>query len=73
MKCNCKWGESALAVIILVWTIWPNLIGLRSYWVIIVAAALLLIHAWMNHHSHGGMGMPQVSAPRSSRRRRRRR
>ena len=43
MRCsNC---QAVLAVIILVWTIWPNLIGLASNWVVGIAAALLLVHA----------------------------
>ena len=42
---KCSQCEAILAVIILVWTIWPNLLGLASTWVVGIAAALLLIHA----------------------------
>lgn len=44
MKCNCMWVEFVLAVVILVFAIWPGIVS-WSNWVIIVAAALLLIHA----------------------------
>jgi len=46
MGCNCKWLEIVIAVVILVVTIWPGIIGATgSWWVTIIAAALLLIHA----------------------------
>ena len=46
MKGNCKWIQAVLLLVILIVTIWPNLIGATaSFWVIIVAAILLLIHA----------------------------
>lgn len=46
MGYNCKWTEIVLAVVILIVTIWPGLIGsTASWWITLVAAALLLIHA----------------------------
>ena len=47
MGCNCKWTETILALVILVFAIWPSLIPqVQGSWIIIVAAVLLLIHAW---------------------------
>lgn len=47
MNCNCKWVESVLAVLILVFVIWPTQIfsATVSWWIVIISAALLLIHS----------------------------
>jgi len=46
MGCNCKWLEVIVAVVILIVTIWPTIIGTAaSWWVVVIAAALLLLHA----------------------------
>lgn len=41
MNCNCTWVESLLAVIVIVFAFWQTS---YSQWVIVIAAALLLIH-----------------------------
>lgn len=47
MNCNCKWFETVLAVVIFVFAVWPELVGMvASKWIIAIAAVLLLIHAW---------------------------
>lgn len=47
MNCNCKWIESVLALVVLVFAVWPDMLGLVvSKWIVIVAAVLLFIHAW---------------------------
>lgn len=46
-NCNCRWAETIFGVVILIVTIWPGLLGASaSMWVVIVVAALLVIHAW---------------------------
>lgn len=44
---NCGWIQSVLAVLILVFVIWPTQIlsATLSWWVVVVSASLLLIHA----------------------------
>lgn len=45
--CNCKWTETVLGLILLIVTIWPTLLGATaSMWVVIVAAVVLILHAW---------------------------
>ena len=45
MKCNCKWTEIILAIIIGVFAYWPALIPkLDGKWIVLVAALVLLIH-----------------------------
>lgn len=46
MECNCKWTEVIIAAVILIWVIWPNMLTLSSYWVVIVAAVALVLHAF---------------------------
>jgi Flp pilus assembly protein protease CpaA len=47
MGCNCKMTESIIAAVILVVTIWPDLLGATvSWWLVVIGAALLLIHAF---------------------------
>jgi hypothetical protein len=42
--CYCKWCEAVLAVVIIVLA-WPKLIVWQYYaWVIIISAALILVH-----------------------------
>ncbi len=40
---NCKWTETILAVVILVFSFLESDLG---FWVIIISAVLLLLHAW---------------------------
>ena len=44
---NCGWIQTVLAVLILVFAIWPTQIfsATVSTWIVIVSAVLLLIHA----------------------------
>lgn len=46
---NCGGIQAVLAVLIIVFTIWPNLlgtaIGVYSTWIVVISAALLLWHA----------------------------
>jgi len=44
---NCGWVQTVLAVLILVFVIWPTQIfsAAVSWWIVIISAVLLLIHA----------------------------
>ena len=69
MGCNCKLTEIILGVVILVWILWTDLLGIPSKWVIIIAAALLLLHAFRCDRGCGVANMPK--AKKSSRKKRR--
>ena len=47
MNCNCMWTELVLAVLILVFAIWPTQIfsSVVSGWIIVAAALFLVIHS----------------------------
>jgi len=48
MECNCKWTEVIIALVILIVVIWPDLLGMSvSWWITIIAAVVLLAHAFM--------------------------
>ena len=48
MGCNCKWTEIVIGLVILIFTIWPGIIGVTaSWWVIVIAAIVLILHAFM--------------------------
>ena len=67
-NCNCKWTETILGLVILIVTLWPNILGTgASWWVVVIAAILLVVHAW----SCGKCGMcMHEEMPRSGRKRR---
>jgi hypothetical protein len=70
MGCNCKWMEIIISVVILVFAIWPELIpGLQGSWVVIVAAALLLIHALMCKNCGACMPEKKVSSSKGKKKR----
>jgi len=56
MNVNCMWVEGVLAALILVFTIWPTLIfsATVSWWIVVISAALLIIHA-LTCHKCGGI------------------
>ncbi|MCH8945680.1 MAG: hypothetical protein IIA85_02045 [Nanoarchaeota archaeon] len=47
MNCNCRWCELILAVVILVFVIWPTQIfsAAVSGWIVVIAAVLLIVHS----------------------------
>ena len=46
-NCNCRWTETILGVAILIVTLWPNFLGISaSWWIVVVAAVILILHAW---------------------------
>lgn len=82
MNCNCRWTEFILALVVLVFVIWPTQIfsATVSWWLVLVAAVLLLIHSIFHHRCgcemcSSGMskssGMSRSSGVRRSRRKRR--
>ena len=58
---NCMWVEAVLAVLILVFVIWPTQIfsAAVSWWVVVVSAVLLLIHA-LSCNKCGGVCVEMV-------------
>jgi len=70
MKCNCMWTEVVLAVLVLVFTIWPTMIfsAMISKWIVIVSAAIILIHAVKAHPEHYGSSGTQSRSRKKKRR-----
>jgi hypothetical protein len=66
MGCNCRWANTILSLVVLVFAIWPVSIvnSGTSRWVVIVAAALILIHSWA-HKNCPSCGNP-MGAGKSS-------
>ncbi|MBS3099471.1 hypothetical protein J4462_04615 [Candidatus Pacearchaeota archaeon] len=62
MGCNCKWFEIIVALVILIVTLWPKLIAGASWWVTLIAAVVLLIHALMCKNCGNWKEMPAKSA-----------
>ena len=54
-KPNCMLVELVLAVVILVFTIWPSQIfsATVSWWLVVIAAVLLIIHSVTCKHCGG--------------------
>jgi len=74
MKCNCMWTEVIFAALVLVFAAWPTLIFSAeiSRWIVIISAAVLLIHAVKVHPGHfSSSGTKDRRRPRSRRKRRR--
>ena len=74
MKCNCMWTEVVLVALVLIFTIWPTIIfsATISFWIVVVSAALLLIHAVKVHPEHfSSAGTKDRRRSRSRRKRRR--
>ena len=55
MDVNCRWIEGVLAVLILVFVIWPTQIfsATVSWWIVIVSAVLLLVHSLSCYNCNG--------------------
>ena len=53
----CKsWCEAILAVVIIVFALWPNWIGpMASQWIVVIAGIVLLIHSFTCKKCFGGM------------------
>ncbi len=73
MNCNCRWCELILGLVILVVTIWPGIIGATaSMWVVIIGAALLVLHSLFHHKCGCGMCMEKMPAKAKKSKRKRR-
>jgi len=60
MNCNCKWTESILGLAIFVVTLWPSLLNaMLNKWIVILAAVLLVMHAWGCHNCACMKEMPK--------------
>lgn len=55
MDLNCRWVEGGLAALILVFVIWPTQIfsATVSWWLVVIAAAVLLVHSLFCHKCNG--------------------
>ena len=71
MNCNCRWTEIVLAIVILVFVIWPTQIfsATVSWWLVVIAAAILLLHSIFHHKC--GCDMCSGKGMKGSKRRRR--
>jgi hypothetical protein len=46
MDCKCNWVEVLVGIVVVVLALWPDILGLEiSKWVLVIAGALLIIHA----------------------------
>ena len=47
MNCNCSWMELVLALVILIFVLWPTQVfsATVSMWLVVIAALLIAIHA----------------------------
>ena len=68
MNVNCGWIQTVLAVLILVFMIWPTQIfsAMVSWWIVVVSAVLLLIHA-LSCHKCGGVCVGMVKGNKKRR------
>ncbi len=61
MKCNCMVTELIIGIVILIFAIWPALLGPTiSNWIVIIAAIVLILHALL--HRKRGMDMHENAA-----------
>ena len=69
---GCRWIEAILAVLVIVFTWWPSQIlsAAVSMWIVIVSAALLLVHALFCKNCEG-LCMGMMKSKSGGRRRRR--
>ena len=65
MNCNWSTGDIILSAIIIVFTFWTTSF---SKWVIVIAAAIMFIHAIVHRNMHGPM-MEKMPAKSASNRR----
>jgi len=54
-----KWGKIILLAIILIWSIWTDLLGLPTRWVVIVIAAILLLKTLFHKYPRQERAMPR--------------
>ena len=68
---HCGWTQTVLALLILVFAIWPTAVfsSLVSRWIVVVSAALLLVHALVCHKC-GGVCAKWMMKPSHRKRRR---
>lgn len=71
MGCNCKVVEAVLSLIIILFAVWPNLLGDATYskWVIIIAALLMLIHSFTCKNCKWNGSSHSMSAKNTKKRR----
>ena len=68
MKCNCMVTELIIGILILIFAIWPALLGPAiSNWIVIIAAIILILHALL--HKKRGMNMSENIASKARKKR----
>ena len=69
MWCNCKHTELIIGIVVIVFAIWPGLIGSATVgmWILIISGALLIVHALKCENC--GACMPETK-PRAKARKR---
>ena len=72
---GCRWLEALLAIVIMAFTYWPTMVftANTSTWIVIAAAAVLLVHSLFCHKCNGLLHGAMNSGRRSSGHKRRRR
>jgi hypothetical protein len=45
-NCDCRWTETVIGLVILIATLWPGILGSASWWVVVIAAIVLVLHSW---------------------------
>ena len=63
---TCRWTEAVLALIVLVFTIWSTQIFSAgvSWWLVVIAAVLLIIHSLFCHKCGGLCRTPAMKSSR---------
>ena len=69
-NCNCKWTEIVLALVILVFAMWPTLVfsAMASKWIVVIAALVLLLHGLFHHKCSCDNCMPKTTPAKKKRR-----
>ena len=68
-KGSCKWKEGVIAIVVFVLALWPNLLGATvSKWILVIAAIILAVHAFMCKCGTSETETAEKPAPRRRRR-----
>ena len=63
MGCNCKVTEAIIAIVIIIFALWSSLSWAK--WIVVIAAALLLIHSLGCKSC--GIGMNEMASSKKKR------
>ena len=68
MGCNCRWTEVVIGLVVVIFTLWPQ--GTWSKWLVVVAGALLVLHAFSCKNC-GGICAPEETGKGKKKKRKR--